>query len=588
MILGINTFHGDASCALVEQGRVLAAVAEERINRIKHSAGFPSLALKEVFRIAGADPRDLFAIAVGRNPQVHRGRKLFYLSTHPRMLLTALMRRRVHRSLYTLTLKVAKILNLTPSFIERIRFYPVEHHLAHAASAFFASPFSEAWILTMDGFGDFVSLLIARGMGRRIEPMFRLFYPHSLGILYQATTQFIGFPHYGDEGKTMGLSPYGDSSDPSLFTGLYQILPGPPYFKLQPEWFRHFHQGIPLDFFSPEPRVPPLYTPLWEKYFGPPRDPAEPLTSREQNLAWAAQFVLEAAVFNILSDLYKRWSCRNLCLAGGVALNCVLNGKILTHTPFEHCFVFPAAGDDGLAVGAAYWVEAVEKGVRPEPVRVPLWGPEFSREQCLSVVHSLRPPARIEIVKNKELLYRRAAMSLSRSKILGWFSGRMEYGPRALGSRSILADPRNPSMKDRLNRRIKRREPFRPFAPAIMREHVREWFVSDCESPAMLHVIPFRPEKRSLVPAVVHVDGTGRLQTVTLEDHPRFYALLKAFYEETGVPLLLNTSFNENEPIVCTPEEALQCFLRTDMDILVLENIWIEREGGNGSFTTYP
>jgi len=576
LILGINLFHGDASCALLSGGRIISAVTEERLNRIKHSAGFPELSVREVLRIAGADPRDLDGIAVGRNPRAHLIRKFTYSIRHPGLFPHSLRRTREGTKLRRIRYFLHRVFEGKLPLRTPLFFF--EHHLAHAASAFFGSPFETAWILTLDGFGDFVSILIARGEGTKIQPVFRLFYPHSLGILYQAVTQFIGFPHYGDEGKTMGLAPYGDPSSIKEFSHLYTILPHPPYFQLNAPWFSHFRKGIAVDFATEQPRVPILYNELWEKTFGPPRSPGDPLTAREENLAASVQKALEEAVFMILKDLFQKWPCPNLCLAGGVALNSVLNGKIPFFTPFSAPYVFPAAGDDGLAVGSAFLAHLKITGSRPEPVTVPLFGPAYSENDCFKAVRKLLPQQRVVRIADPGERNRRIAESLAERKIVGLFSGPMEFGPRALGGRSVLADPRDPGMKDRLNQRIKRRESFRPFAPAILREHVKEWFVTDLESPAMLHVIPFLSEKRALVPAVVHVDGTGRLQTVRKEEHPRFYDLLQAFYEKTGIPLLLNTSFNENEPIVCTPEDAIQCFLRTDLDILVLEDLWIERD----------
>lgn len=576
LILGINLYHGDASCALLSGGKIISAVAEERLNRTKHSAGFPERSVREVLRIAGADPRDLNGVAIGKNPRAHLFRKLAYVFEHPGIFLHSARRAREGKRALEIRGRITHALE--GRLPHRTPFFFFEHHLAHAASAFFGSPFESAWILTLDGFGDFVSILIARGEGTKIQPVFRLFYPHSLGILYQAVTQFIGFPHYGDEGKTMGLAPYGDPSSIPEFSRLYTILPHPPYFHLNAPWFPHTRQGIAVEFATEHPRIPLLYNELWGKTFGPPRSPGDPLTAREENLAASVQKALEEAVFMILKDLFQKWHCPNLCLAGGVALNSVLNGKVPSFTPFSAPYVFPAAGDDGLAVGSAFLAYVEMTGSRPEPVTVPLFGPAYSEDACSKAVRKLLPEERVVRIADPKERNRRIAESLAERKIVGFFSGPMEFGPRALGGRSVLADPRDPGMKDRLNQRIKRRESFRPFAPAILREHVKEWFVTDLESPAMLHVIPFRSEKRALIPAVVHVDGTGRLQTVRKEDHPRFYELLQAFYEKTGIPLLLNTSFNENEPIVCTPEDAIQCFLRTDLDILVLEDLWIERD----------
>ena len=578
LILGLNAFHGDAAAALVRDGEVVAAVAEERLNRIKHAAGFPKLAVKKVLDMAGVEPGQLTAIAVGRDGGVHRWRKLAYLAKYRPALQSAIMPRlRARRRLSGAKDLVAESLDVGVEALAHVPLIQVEHHLAHAASACLASPFAQAAFLTADGFGDFVSTAWGLHRGAVLDMQGRVFYPHSLGVLYQAVTQFIGFPHYGDEGKTMGLSPYGK---PRFVEALRLLIkPTAAGFELAPDYFTHVRDGVNTSWETATPDVGPLYNERWRKLFGAPRQKGEPQTEREADLAMSVQVVLEDMLFHLLENLHRQTGETNLCLAGGVALNCVFNGKLGLRSAFTKSFVFPAAGDDGLAIGAAWHHWAQTSGQRAKPVAVPLWGPSYKASHIAHLdLAAIADEARFEHMRLDEAdVFTRTAQALAAGKIVGWFQDGAEFGPRALGNRSILADPRGPDTKDRLNKRIKHREPFRPFAPAVLAEKTGDWFEQEVESPAMLHAVQIRAEKRALIPAVTHVDGSGRLQTVAAATHPVFYRLIRTFGDLTGVPILLNTSFNENEPIVCTPQEALDCFVRTDMDVLVIENLWFAR-----------
>jgi len=573
-ILGINAYHGDAAAALIVDGRVTAAVAEERLNRVKHCGGFPAQAVAAVLAAGGVDARDLTTIAVGRNPVANFGHKLAYvLRRRPQRGLIS-DRAANQRQLLALRRQVARACDLPPDALRRLQLDFVEHHRAHAASAYYAAGHDDATVLTVDGFGDFVSTAWGWGRGLDLALAGRIYFPHSLGMFYQAVTQFIGFTHYGDEGKTMGLAPYGQPRFREQLLRFLQLRRD-GRFALQADAFRHGGAAIGHQWAGGTPHVGVLYSEWWQRVFGAPRPPDEPLTERDRDLAASAQAVLEETVLRLIA---AHCPGRRLVLAGGVALNSVLNGEIARQTPFAAPFVFPAAGDDGLAVGAALAAFVRRRRQRPQVDAVPLWGPAYTARDCERRARRVLAdtPTKIRRLPRAKLV-EAVADRLAAGKVVGWFQGGAEFGPRALGARSILADPRDAAMRERLNARIKRRESFRPFAPAVPVEMAPAWFEHALPSPAMLHVLPVRSDKRSLIPAVTHVDGSARVQTVDREEHPRFWALLHAFGRRTGVPVLLNTSFNEQEPIVCTPEEAIACFQRTDMDVLVLETTLIER-----------
>jgi carbamoyltransferase len=456
----------------------------------------------------------------------------------------------------------------------RAELHNIEHHRAHLASSFYVSPFERAALLSIDGFGDFISTMWAVGEGNSIEVLGQVEYPHSTGIVYTATTQFLGFPHYGDEGKVMGLAPYGEPRFMEEFRDIIRTEEG-GRFRLNLDYFRHHAEGVEMTWDKGSPVIGRIFSDEYAKLFGPPREPGSPLTGREENIAASLQQRLEEVGFHILNHLYEQTGLTDLGLSGGVAYNSVMNGKILLNTPFRRLFIQPAAGDSGTALGVCYQIHhGLLKGARTEVMEGAYTGPEFTDEEMRTELE--RSGLAYESYSEREVT-RRAAEDIADGAVLGWFQGRMEFGPRALGNRSIVVDPRRPEMKDTLNERIKKREPFRPFAPSILEEKVGDYFEQTHPAPTMLMVYQIRPERRPEIPAVTHVDGSGRLQTVSREVNPRYYQLISDFYELTGVPVVLNTSFNENEPIVCTPRHAIDCFLKTRMDVLYLGNHAIRR-----------
>jgi carbamoyltransferase len=576
LILGINAYHADAAACIVRDGKLLAAAEEERFRRIKHWAGFPSQALRYCLSEAKADLGDVTHVAVNRSGRANFLRKLVYVASrrpNPRLLLKRLQNRQqvagIAGELQTLSGR---------PFAGAIDY--VEHHLAHLASAFYPSPFREAAVASVDGFGDFASAAWGSGSATALSLDGRVLFPHSLGIFYQAMTQYLGFPHYGDEYKLMGLAAYGDPSCRDEVQQLVSLKPDGT-FALDLKFFRHHIEDIAYEWHGGEPVCGSLFAQALVEALGPARDPDSPLTDRHRNLAWATQAVYEDAFFHLLNTLQRRYGHSAIALAGGCAYNSVANGKIRDRTPFKHCYLQSAAGDAGGAIGAAYAVWH-RNGARTAPMTNAFWGPSFTNAELGALLANRGAAIAAEGCSVRRLEYENelietTARAIADGRVVGWFQGRMEWGPRALGNRSILGDPRRADMKNILNLKIKRRESFRPFAPSVLREAVPDWFERDDDVPFMLQVFPIRPERRGKIPAVTHVDGTGRLQTVDRASNPRYYALIKAFSRLTGVPMVLNTSFNENEPVVCRPEEALDCFLRTKMDVLVLGDYLIER-----------
>lgn len=574
VVLGINAYHGDASAALFVDGICESAVEEERFSRIKHQAGFPSAAVAWCIEDAGLSPRDIDHVAIGRSPASNLFRKIAYALRHPPSVafLTSRLRNAAHvldvRSSLAAALDVGK--EAVPA-----RFHRVEHHRTHIASAFDPSPFEEAATISLDGMGDFISTMWGRGRGTELSVLGEVRHPHSLGHFYQAVTQFLGLHRYGDEFKLMGLASYGE---PTFVNELRDVVHLPEdglQFRINLDYFTHHLRGNDMTWEEGTPEVGPMWSPKMAQVFGRHREVGAAITKRDEDLAASVQAVLEEVGLEILRRLQKTTGSKNLVMAGGVALNCVLNGKIRTGTPFEEIWIQPAANDAGISLGAACWVIHQTLG-RPRrwSMEHAYLGTSYEEHDYKRALESARLTYRW--LPDEELCDF-VAKRISDGAVTGWFQGRMEFGPRALGNRSIVCDPRRPDMKDVLNSRIKHREPFRPFAPSILAERTGEWFVDDYPSPYMLLAYDVRPEKRSLIPAVTHVDGSGRLQTVERAHNPRYYELISAFEAQTGVPVLLNTSFNENEPICCRPEEAVDVFARTRMDLLVLGNFVAEK-----------
>ncbi|MBP0581169.1 carbamoyltransferase [Labrys sp. LIt4] len=578
IILGLNAYHADAAACLLRDGQIVAAAEEERFRRIKHWAGFPSQAIAYCLREAGIGLGDVDHAAVNSDPRVHRLERLAHLARHRPDLSLVLDRFSNRRK----RLSVAD--ELAAAFAGQ-RFkgtvHQVEHHLAHLASAFFASPFQEAAVLSLDGFGDFSSTAWGSGHAGAVTVEKRVLFPHSIGLFYQALTQHLGFPHYGDEYKVMGLAPYGKPVFLDRLRRLVRLEAGGT-FALDLSYFRHHREKIAFDWQGGAPVFAPLYSDALEGLLGPARAPNEALTERHHDIASSAQALFEEVLDHILQAVWDKYRLPNLAFAGGCALNSVANGKIRRTSAFRHLYVQPAAGDAGGSLGAALAVWHQSGGHRSTPMDHAYWGPAYGPDDIdrLLAAETVKLAAMdcdIRHFEDEAELCRETASAIAAGHVIGWFDGRMEWGPRALGSRSILCDPRRADIKQLLNHKIKRRESFRPFAPSILAEHAADWFEDIDAVPFMTEVLPVRPDKRALVPAITHVDGSGRPQTVQRQANPAYHALISAFFALTGVPMVLNTSFNENEPIVCTPREALDCFLRTRMDILVLGQVLIQR-----------
>jgi carbamoyltransferase len=571
-ILGLNAYHGDASAALVVDGVLVAAAEEERFNRVKHCAGFPSLAAAWCLADAGLTADDLDHVAIGRDPRANLGRKVARTIRHG--VSTKYLRERLSNAarVHDVGKALADALGVEEV---RAKIHNVEHHQAHCASAFFVSPFEDAAIMSVDGFGDFASTMLAEGRGNHFEVLERVTFPHSLGIFYTAVTQWLGFPKYGDEGKVMGLAPYGTPNHVDEMRKL--VLLDGPLFELGLDYFTHHEEGVDMTWEQGSPTVGRIFSEQLVALLGPARQPGEPITPLYEDVAASLQVMLEEAYLHLCNQLYERTQLNALCLAGGVALNAVANGRVLLETPFEDLYIQPAAGDSGNAVGAAYFVWNQELGQpRTFVMDHAYTGPEYGDDEIRAALDA----AGVEAERlDDEALFRTVAERIAAGDVVGWFQGRMEFGPRALGHRSIVADPRSHEMKDVLNARIKHREPFRPFAPSILAERTADWYEQDYPSPFMVLVYKTAPDKREAVPAVNHVDDTGRLQTVESRTESRYHQLISEFERQTGVPILLNTSFNENEPIVMTPSEALDTFLKTKMDVLALGNYVVRRNG---------
>ena len=578
LVLGINAFHGDSSAALVADGKLVAAVEEERFRRIKHWAGFPSRAVSCCLREARVSLSDIDHVALNQNSRAHFAKKLAWLLSNrpdPRLVLHRLKNRKTRRS-------VPELLEASfPGAGFRAKLHAVEHHIAHLSSAFHVSPFNEAAVLSVDGFGDFSSGAWAIGRGKSLEIGGRVFFPHSLGIFYQALTQYLGFPHYGDEYKVMGLAPYGSPAHLDTMHRIVKLRPEGAY-SLDLRYFRHHRETISYQWNNGSPVCGDLFSGELEALLGPRRTPTEPLSDRHRDIARSVQAMYEEAFFHLTTNLQLRYGLTDIALAGGCAANSVANGKIRRRTGFKRVYVQSAAGDAGGAIGAAFAIWHQLGGERLFVMDHAYWGPQFSVEQITTTIDARRVEMEAagcsaECIEDQASLCSKTARAIADGKVVGWFQGRMEWGPRALGNRSILCDPRRGDMKAVLNEKIKRRESFRPFAPSILEESVPDWFEEDDAVPFMMQVFQIREDKRDLVPAVTHVDGSGRLQTVSARTNPIFHRLIAAFRDITGVPMVLNTSFNENEPVVCEPAEALDCFLRTRMDVLVLGKVFISR-----------
>jgi carbamoyltransferase len=572
LILGLNMFHADASVAIVQDDEVIFAIAEERLNRIKHYAGFPSLAIKACLDAAGAKITEVDHVAVGQDSDANLSRKVQYALANPARILNFIRLRQRKEAMRDVRSLIASSLDIDPAEL-RFQEHHLEHHIAHIASAYYCSPWERAAGFSYDGSGDFVSTMMARCEGNEIEVLDRVFLPHSLGTFYTMICEFIGYKKYGDEGKVMGLAPYGKETYCKQISNILNLNGS---LALNLSYFKPLgsNEGMQI---SADGNVSLArhFSDQMVKLFGEPRQPQSEITQRDMDLAYAMQHCFEEAFFYLLNKLHKKVPLDDIAMAGGCALNSVANGKLFGRTPFTRTWIQPAAGDEGLAIGAAlHTYHSVLKQPRRYLMQNSYLGPEFSDSQIeCDLKNANLSCRRLE----RELLLDAVATQIAAGNVVGWFQGRMEWGPRALGNRSILAHPGLPNMKDVLNARIKHREWFRPFAPSILAERQSEYFEHDHPSPFMLHVYKIQPEKRAQLWAVNHVDDTGRLQSVSRDENPLYYDLIRAFERKTGIPVVLNTSFNENEPIVCAPREAIDCFKRTRMDVLAIGSYLVSK-----------
>ena len=580
IILGLNAFHADSSACLIVDGNIRSAAEEERFLRVKHWAGFPKESISYCLEEENLTISDVDIVAVNSDPRVNFSQKLIFSlkNLHKTKFLLDRFRSVKNKMDILHCIDEAFGENLFKGEILR-----VEHHKAHLLSAHTASSFDKSVTVSVDALGDFVSTAWGLGNFNRVSIDSKIFFPHSLGIFYEAMTHFLGFKHFGDEYKVMGLAPYGK---PTLIKHMEKLIKqkSDGTFRLNLKYFSHqngtgihtWKDGIPSsgDCFNPM---------AMEDLFGKERKPNEEVTQHHMDIAFAIQKIYEDTFFRLINSLHEKYQVDQLTIAGGCGNNSVANGKIYRKTPFKKAYIAAAAGDAGGAIGAA--IEAAnELGEIQETFHMndAYLGPSFSNnyhkkllERRMAELDS--ESCLVSYVDDEDELYHLTCEAIMRGSVIGWFQGRMEWGPRALGNRSILCDPRRNDMKEILNLKIKRRESFRPFAPSILEESVVDWFEEVDQVPFMMKVFQIKDERRYQIPAVTHVDGSGRLQTVSKKTNPRYHQLINKFYNLSGVPILLNTSFNENEPVVCKPEEALNCFIRTKMDILVLGNWFIKR-----------
>ena len=573
-ILGLNAYHGDSSACIYKDGKLIAATEEERTRRIKHWAGFPSESIKFCLDEAGIDITQVDHITIARDPSVNVFKKVVHTLKNIVSIGSVKDRLVNRKKVASLRKEFSDAFSVDENDI-KAEIHNIEHHRSHMASAFFASPFEESAILSIDAFGDFSSTMTGTGKGNKIEVLDQVIFPHSIGIFYTAFTQYLGFNNYGDEYKVMGLSPYGNATIVDKLRDVV-ILKDNGLFELNLKYFVHHKEGVKTDILKngdPTPSI--IFSDYMVEKFGPVRQKGEELTQYHKDLAASIQRLTEETIFHLLNHLQKHTGLKNICIAGGVAQNSVANGKILEKTTFENLYLPPAGHDAGTSIGSALWLyNQILDQPRTEPMMDSYFGAKFSDEEVEAYLKT-------ENISYKKLsddeLNDKVTDCLINAGVVGWFQGRAEFGPRALGHRSIICDPTRDDAKELINAKIKRREPFRPFAPSILKECTAEYFEKVDDVPFMEKVYQFKEDKKEKLQAVVHVDGSGRLQTVDKDISPKYYSLIKKFYEKTGTPILLNTSFNENEPIVNTPAEAYACFARTTMDMVVMGNIVVER-----------
>ena len=573
-ILGLNIYHGDSSACIMKNGEIIFAVEEERINRIKHWAGLPIKAINASLDYANISLEEVDFIAINTNPLSNIFSKLKYslsnISNYKYLL-------------DKLTLKIKKnsfskilIKEFNLSKLPKIKYY--DHHLCHMASAYYPSGFEKSLLISADGFGDFASTVVAVGNNKDIKINNKVLFPHSLGIFYQAFTQFLGFKNYGDEYKVMGLSAYGNDKFKNEVDRVIKTKKGS--FSLNLNFFQHHKKNINMKWNNESPKFDNLYSENLNSLFNMNLNSSE-INQIHMDIAKSVQTKFEEVILGYIDYYKNKFDISNLSLSGGCAMNSLANGKIIKKLKFKNVYIPPAPGDAGGAIGAAILCDNELSDSRKKYYSSAYLGGDLKKDDLEKIIEKkINESGNRNIAINKyknEDLIKVIAKNIFDNDVVGWYQNRMEWGPRALGNRSILANPCNKNMKDIINLKIKRREKFRPFAPSILIEHVSEWFEQDIEVPYMGVVLKINNDKKDLLPAVAHIDGTGRLQTVDKKKNLLFYDLIKSFYDISGVPIILNTSFNENEPIVNTPEEAIDCFLRTKMDVLVVGNIVLKR-----------
>ena len=571
-ILGVNAFHADSSACIIRNGEILFAIEEERINRIKHWSGFPTKSIEACLNFADISMDEIEFITFNTDPKFNLKKKIFYVLKN--FLVTEIFKYFKKKSKNNLFVNLKKNFDLEK--VEKKIIF-VEHHISHISSAYFPSNYDKSDIVSIDGFGDFTSCALGSAEGNDLNISTRVNFPHSLGLFYQAMTQHLGFRNYGDEYKVMGLSAYGK---PKYFEKLKNIINiKKNTFELNLNYFSHHYNFS--NYVSTDGNImfPKIFNQKINEIIGSERLKDQKLNEHHTDLAASVQKIYEYILFNTLNTWQKISKKENLCFAGGCAMNSKANGSILENTNYKNIYIPPSPGDAGGSVGSAlYQFSRINKLYENKNYYSVYLGPQYKKEHTKKLIDENLLNYDCKVLElNENEIVELCSKKISEGNVVGWFQARMEWGPRALGNRSILADPRQKNMKDILNLKTKKRESFRPFAPSILEEEVEGWFEQHHQSYFMQNVYKFKEEKIKYVPAVVHLDFTGRLQTVSKKLNPLYYDLIKNFQKITQVPIILNTSFNENEPIVCNPLEAIECFKRTKIDILVIDNFYIQR-----------
>lgn len=576
IVLGLNINHADSSACIIKDGQLLFAIEEERINRVKHWAGLPIESIKFCLKYTGISTNEITDISINSNPLSNIIPKAFFFLKN---YISGSKKYEIYK-------RIRNKLNLKESlkesfpkdaFSKNLKIHYIDHHLSHIASAFYPSQFEKAIGLSIDGFGDFCSIAIAKCENKKISIIDKTFFPDSLGLVYEAFTQYLGFNNYGDEYKVMGLSSFGSPIYSELIEE--KIFEGPKKFKLNLDFFNHTNKNFNYKF-SGSPHQNQIFNEKIGNLLNLTKNNEKDFVIRQRNIASSIQKVFEKKLLQICQKIHNLDYSDNLVYAGGCALNSLANKKLFESNLFNKIYIPYAPGDAGGSIGSAlHVIKSKNINIKLMNLHTPYIGPDFDSNEIGNELNTNKELKKFNITKFKNInsLNQKVAKSIFDNKIVGYFNNKMEFGARALGNRSILANPCNPDMKEIINSKIKRRESFRPFAPAILFEEKKYWFNNEISNPFMSHVEDIKKEQQNKIPAVTHIDGTGRVQTVTKDINKNFYDLINEFYKVSKVPILLNTSFNENEPIVMTFNNAIECFIRTKMDILVLNSFVIER-----------